>query len=68
MLTIASLLLLNATEKVYGFVGKLHTATAMRESSDYVVSTYFAGFHAKRGFPVSAMPWEKYTDVKYAFA
>ncbi|KAF5963921.1 hypothetical protein FCOIX_13637, partial [Fusarium coicis] len=33
-----------------------------------VASTYFAGFHANRGFPVSAMPWDKYTDVKYAFA
>jgi chitinase len=33
-----------------------------------VASTYFAGFHANRGFPVSAMPWNKYTDVKYAFA
>ncbi|KAF9771357.1 hypothetical protein IL306_011016 [Fusarium sp. DS 682] len=38
-------------------------------SDNYLVaSTYFAGFHANRGFPVKAMPWEKYTDVKYAFA
>ncbi|KAM5350289.1 hypothetical protein ACJ41O_006794 [Fusarium nematophilum] len=33
-----------------------------------VASTYFAGFHADRGFPVSAMSWDKFTDVKYAFA
>ncbi|KAK2058009.1 family 18 glycosyl hydrolase [Colletotrichum caudatum] len=33
-----------------------------------VASTYFAGYHANRGFPVSSIPWEKYTDVKYAFA
>lgn len=36
--------------------------------SGLVASTYFAGFHANRGFPVSAMPWDKYTDAKYAFA
>ncbi|EFQ27378.1 glycosyl hydrolase family 18 [Colletotrichum graminicola M1.001] len=33
-----------------------------------VASSYFAGFHADEGFPVSSIPWEKYTDVKYAFA
>jgi len=33
-----------------------------------VASTYFAGFHANRGFPVSSIPWDKYTQVKYAFA
>ncbi|KAF6798250.1 glycoside hydrolase family 18 protein [Colletotrichum sojae] len=37
-------------------------------TSGIVASTYFAGYHANRGFPVSAIPWEKYTDVKYAFA
>jgi chitinase len=37
-------------------------------NSDLVASTYFAGFHANRGFPVSAMPWDKYTDAKYSFA
>ncbi|GKT43536.1 chitinase A1 [Colletotrichum spaethianum] len=36
--------------------------------SGVVASTYFAGYHANRGFPVSSMPWEKYTDAKYAFA
>ncbi|KAK1975762.1 family 18 glycosyl hydrolase [Colletotrichum cereale] len=33
-----------------------------------VAATYFAGYHANRGFPVSSIPWEKYTDVKYSFA
>ncbi|KXJ93398.1 family 18 glycosyl hydrolase [Microdochium bolleyi] len=45
-------------------------APATRASYDTgkVAVTYFAGFHANRGFPVSAMPWEKFTQVKYAFA
>jgi hypothetical protein len=38
------------------------------KTSSVVASTYFAGYHAERGFPVSSMPWEKYTDAKYAFA
>ncbi|KAK2012516.1 family 18 glycosyl hydrolase [Colletotrichum eremochloae] len=33
-----------------------------------VASGYFAGYHANRGFPVSSIPWNKYSDVKYAFA
>ncbi|OHW99382.1 glycosyl hydrolase family 18 protein [Colletotrichum incanum] len=37
-------------------------------STGVVASTYFAGYHANRGFPVSSMPWDKYTDAKYAFA
>lgn len=37
-------------------------------TSSLVASTYFAGFHANRGFPVSDMSWSKFTDVKYAFA
>ncbi|KAI3574061.1 glycoside hydrolase superfamily [Fusarium oxysporum f. sp. albedinis] len=37
-------------------------------SSGLVASTYFAGFHANRGFPLEAMQWDKFTDVKYAFA
>ncbi|EXF85132.1 hypothetical protein COL5a_002425 [Colletotrichum fioriniae] len=37
-------------------------------TSGVVASTYFAGYHANRGFPVSDMPWDKYTDAKYAFA
>lgn len=37
-------------------------------NSSLVASTYFAGFHANRGFPLSDMSWDKYTDVKYAFA
>ncbi|KAM0211741.1 hypothetical protein ACHAQD_010151 [Fusarium lateritium] len=46
----------------------LSGASAAGSQSDLVASTYFAGFHANRGFPVSSMPWDKYTDVKYAFA
>ncbi|KAK2042639.1 family 18 glycosyl hydrolase [Colletotrichum somersetense] len=41
---------------------------AAAEPCGMVASTYFAGYHANRGFPVSSIPWEKYTDVKYAFA
>ncbi|KAK6714995.1 hypothetical protein SNK04_005920 [Fusarium graminearum] len=41
---------------------------AANNSPQLVASTYFAGFHANRGFPVSAMPWDKYTDAKYSFA
>ncbi|KAK7985773.1 hypothetical protein PG988_003395 [Apiospora saccharicola] len=36
--------------------------------SGMVASTYFAGYHVNKGFPVADMPFEKYTDVKYAFA
>ncbi|KAK8061925.1 hypothetical protein PG994_008291 [Apiospora phragmitis] len=36
--------------------------------SGIVASTYFAGYHVNKGFPVADMPFEKYTDVKYAFA
>lgn len=36
--------------------------------SGMVASTYFAGYHANKGFPVADMPFEKYTDAKYAFA
>jgi chitinase len=46
----------------------LSGASAAASQSDLVASTYFAGFHANRGFPVSSMPWDKYTDAKYAFA
>jgi chitinase len=44
------------------------TSSADATSSGLVASTYFAGFHANRGFPVSSMPWDKFTDTKYAFA
>ncbi|KAK7915093.1 hypothetical protein PG985_012796 [Apiospora marii] len=36
--------------------------------SGMVASTYFAGYHVNKGFPVADMPFEKYTDAKYAFA
>ncbi|KAJ4005551.1 hypothetical protein NW752_002384 [Fusarium irregulare] len=44
------------------------TSSVDAASSGLVASTYFAGFHANRGFPVSSMPWDKFTDAKYAFA
>ncbi|KAF5012338.1 hypothetical protein FDECE_1565 [Fusarium decemcellulare] len=44
------------------------TSYAAPPPSSLVASTYFAGFHSNRGFPVSDMPWDKFTDVKYAFA
>ncbi|TQN63783.1 Chitinase A1, partial [Colletotrichum shisoi] len=54
-LSLAALLAVGASAAPYATTG-------------IVASTYFAGYHANRGFPVSSMPWEKYTDVKYAFA
>lgn len=44
------------------------SGAAVSYPSSLVASTYFAGFHSNRGFPVSDMPWDKFTDVKYAFA
>ncbi|KAH6984513.1 glycoside hydrolase superfamily [Ilyonectria sp. MPI-CAGE-AT-0026] len=44
------------------------SGAAVSYPSSLVASTYFAGFHANRGFPVSDMSWDKFTDVKYAFA
>ncbi|KAF5022188.1 hypothetical protein F66182_5775 [Fusarium sp. NRRL 66182] len=43
-------------------------APAAPSSPKYVASTYFAGWHANEGFPLDVMPWDKYTDVKFAFA
>lgn len=37
-------------------------------SSGLVAASYFAGYHADDGFPVSSLSWDKYTEVKYAFA
>lgn len=37
-------------------------------SSGLVAATYFAGYHTDDGFPVSEMPWDRYTEVKYSFA
>ncbi|KAH7143561.1 glycoside hydrolase superfamily [Dactylonectria macrodidyma] len=57
---------------VVGLLGLLGEASGAAVSYSYpsslVASTYFAGFHANRGFPVSDMSWDKFTDVKYAFA
>lgn len=44
------------------------SASTKNGSSSLVASTYFAGYHVNKGFPVADMPFEKYTDVKYAFA
>lgn len=44
------------------------TKRATNSSSGLVAATYFAGYHADRGFPVSSIPWDKYTEIKYAFA
>lgn len=57
---------------LHSFVGLIGLggagAASYPSSPSLVASTYFAGFHANRGFPVSDMPWDKFTDVKYAFA
>lgn len=51
-----------------GLLSLSGSVSAATGNSGLVASTYFAGFHANRGFPVSAMQWSKYTDAKYAFA
>ncbi|KAK0389300.1 hypothetical protein NLU13_2875 [Sarocladium strictum] len=53
---------------VLGLLALLNGANGAATPSKMVASTYFAGFHANEGFPVSAMPWDRYNDVKYAFA
>lgn len=42
--------------------------TKRASNSSLVASSYFAGYHADEGFPVSSIPWEKYNNVIYAFA
>lgn len=37
-------------------------------ASGIVAATYFAGYHVDVGFPVSSIPWDKYSEIKYAFA
>lgn len=37
-------------------------------TSEFVASGYFGGHHATSGAPISSIPWEKYTDIKWAFA
>lgn len=37
-------------------------------STDIVAASYFAGYHIDDGFTVADIPWDKYTEVKYAFA
>ncbi|OLN96114.1 Chitinase A1 [Colletotrichum chlorophyti] len=46
----------------------LTLARPVSNSTGLVASTYFAGYHAHRGAPVDSIPWDKYTDAKYAFA
>lgn len=42
--------------------------TSGNSSSSLVAASYFAGYHIDDGFPVSSIPWDRYTEVKYAFA
>lgn len=59
-------------------LSRLLTATAMSltygsgAAASLVASTYFAGYHTNQSlevsFQVADMPWDKYTDAKYAFA
>ncbi|CAN8104490.1 unnamed protein product [Discula destructiva] len=39
-------------------------------SSDMVAASYFAGYHIddNPGFTVEEIPWDKYSEIKYAFA
>lgn len=49
---------------------RAHAAPASTQpsQSQFVSSGYFGGMHADRGAPVSSIPWDRYTDIKYAFA
>ncbi|VDB82806.1 unnamed protein product [Peniophora sp. CBMAI 1063] len=38
------------------------------DSLQPVAATWFAGWHATQGFPVSSLSWDKYTHVTYSFA
>lgn len=33
-----------------------------------VVAAYYTGWHATEGFPLSAVSWDKYNTLIYAFA
>lgn len=36
--------------------------------SDKVAAAWYAGWHATAGYPLSSVPWSKYTHLTYAFA
>ena len=36
--------------------------------SDKVAAAWYAGWHATTGYPLSSVPWSKYTHLTYAFA
>ncbi|KZV65853.1 glycoside hydrolase family 18 protein [Peniophora sp. CONT] len=38
------------------------------KSSTPVAASWFAGWHANEGFPLSAVSWDKYTHITYSFA
>lgn len=50
------------------FVSAAKPCNKRATNSSLVAATYFAGYHADRGFPVSSIPWDRYTEIKYAFA
>lgn len=49
-----------------GSTGVSNVSTS--SDSGLVAATYFAGYHADDGYPVSSIQWDKYTEIKYAFA
>lgn len=44
------------------------TAGTANSSKGVVASTYFAGYHVDEGYTVDDISWDKYSEIKYAFA
>ncbi|OAX39729.1 glycoside hydrolase family 18 protein [Rhizopogon vinicolor AM-OR11-026] len=44
------------------------TSGAIRSSGSYVQAAWYAGYHATVGYPLSAVPWDKYNTMYYSFA
>jgi len=61
-----SVLLLSLSAFCVGSHMKRRNETT-ENSSNKVAASWFAGYHEDQ-FPPSKVPWEKYTDVFYAFA
>ena len=37
-------------------------------ASEPVAAAWYTGWHATEGFPLSAVPWDKYNTLIYSFA
>ncbi|KAG1725270.1 glycoside hydrolase family 18 protein [Suillus paluster] len=43
-------------------------STPAARSTTPIVATWYAGWHATEGFPLSSVSWEKYNTIYYSFA